>query len=127
MLDDTDKAAILDITQRTADSAMRGLIPLFVEAVWSRRVLRVPDHPSTALQDMVDGTTAALAAVRLLDPDGNGVVDSPTVDVDEAALAVALAPLLTAHAGQVVAGLAPEALAQVARAVADEQARRLAT
>jgi hypothetical protein len=43
-------------------------------------------------------------------------------DVDEAALAAAIAPLLTTNVGSLTA----EALAQVAKAVSDEEARRLA-
>ena len=52
--------------QATADSAVRGLIPTIVEAVWARPVTRVLDHPTTALQDMVDGTTAALTVREIV-------------------------------------------------------------
>jgi hypothetical protein len=48
-----------------------------------------------------------------------GVVEA--IDVDEAALAVALAPLITTN----VSHLTDEALAQIADAVTDEEARRL--
>jgi len=58
---------------------------------------------------------AQLAAV-LVAP---GVVSAG--DVDEAALAVALAPLITTNVGH----LSDEALAQIADAVTDEEARRL--
>jgi len=60
-ISEAEYARLAGAMQATADSAVRGLIPLIVESVWGRQVTRVLDHPSTALQDMVDGTTAALA------------------------------------------------------------------
>jgi hypothetical protein len=49
----------------------------------------------------------------------------PDVDVDEAALAASLGPLLIPHLPDVVADLDDETIQQIASMVADEQSRRL--
>jgi N-acetylmuramoyl-L-alanine amidase len=56
-----------------------------------------------------------------------GLADHSGVDVDEQALAVALAPLLAPLLPTTVVDLDDEDLARIATAIADEQARRLAS
>lgn len=93
------------------------------QAVAGLPVSRVAGQPSTFLQDTVDGTSAALAIRAILDPDGNGKFDSPKVDVDEVALAAALAPLIP----KAVVALSDDDLARVAKVAADESDRRART
>jgi hypothetical protein len=123
-MDATEHAALIEIRDllRTVDTFPNDLTDTPDDRIGLQSLLRLDRKRlfdvATDVNKIDTNTSKALTqlAAVLAAP---GVVSAG--DVDEAALAAALAPLITTNVGR----LSDEALAQIADAVTDEEARRL--
>jgi len=99
----------------------RNLAPAVVDLVWARKVDRGVDANGNrvlidAIQELADGKTLDMQILAIVQQ----LAGRTGADVDEGALAAALAPLLTSNLG----ALSDADVARVATAAADEQDRR---
>jgi hypothetical protein len=108
----TDQAVrMVDIVERIRKDANTAATRAAAAAVWR----------ATTTDPVTDQPAQMVTIVVRVRKDANTAATRPTADVDEVQLAADLAPLLSTT----VSALDDAALAQIATAVADEQARRL--
>lgn len=133
-LDEDDRKFIIDAVRGQTHAVIGEWVPTLsvnvAQVVTSFPVSRYGPNDRTLLEDIVDGTSAALNVRDIVDPNRDGHLDAPITAtpgvLDEAALAQLMVPKLADLILPALRTLPEQQLQQIATAVNDEAHRRTA-